>query len=180
MSRPPADVEPVIKPPFPITFESEIIAGFGRGLSELGIPTANINIMSPLDSLDNGIYYGYCRVTPVDCNECEVKRANGKAVDFNFGRQLEKCDQVALPMVMSVGYNPFYKNTTKAAEVHIMHKFPNNFYGAHIRYTVLGYIRPELDYTTREALIADINKDIDYANFALLTPSCQEYKSLVA
>ncbi|KAF9898030.1 riboflavin kinase, partial [Lobosporangium transversale] len=52
------------------------------------------------------------------------------------------------PMVMSLGWNPFYKNEKKSAEVHIMHNFHRDFYGDELRVIVLGYIRPELDYTT--------------------------------
>ena len=32
--------------------------------------------------------------------------------------------------VMSVGWNPFYKNTKRSAEVHIMHEFADDFYGS--------------------------------------------------
>lgn len=73
-------------------------------------------------------------------------------------------------MVMSLGWNPYYKNEKLTAvsrtpcdmvnkrlsemldviqEVHIMHKFPTDFYGHYLDVIVLGYIRPELDYTSR-------------------------------
>lgn len=63
-------------------------------------------------------------------------------------------------MVMSIGWNPFYQNKEKAAEIHIMSKFERDFYGAELEFIVLGYVRPELDYTTKEALIEDILTDI--------------------
>ena len=34
-------------------------------------------------------------------------------------------------------------------EIHIMHEFQSDFYGHHMKAVVLGYIRPELDYTSR-------------------------------
>lgn len=34
-------------------------------------------------------------------------------------------------------------------EIHIMHDFSSDFYGHEMRAVVLGYIRPELDYTSR-------------------------------
>lgn len=74
---------------------------------------------------------------------------------------------LVFPMVMSIGYNPFYKNTVRSAEVHIMHKFGADFYDAHMRLLLLGFIRPELDYTTLEALIQDINFDCVVAKNSL-------------
>lgn len=37
----------------------------------------------------------------------------------------------------------------RSQEVHIMHKYEEDFYGVEISVVVLGYIRPELDYTSR-------------------------------
>lgn len=67
------------------------------------------------------------------------------------------------PMVMSIGYNPFYKNTVRSAEVHILHGFGADFYGAPLRLEILGYVRPELDYVDRESLVRDIRTDIEVA-----------------
>lgn len=78
-------------------------------------------------------------------------------------RRLQKEDYQVWPMVMSVGWNPYYKNEKLTAEVHIMHQFPTNFYGHTMAVVVLGYIRPELDYISKEALIADINTDVKVA-----------------
>jgi len=36
-------------------------------------------------------------------------------------------------------------------EIHIMHPFNSDFYGHEMKAIVLGYIRPELDYTSRGA-----------------------------
>jgi len=58
-------------------------------------------------------------------------------------------DQVVLPMVMSLGSNPYYKNERMTAEIHIMHNFNADFYGYELKTLVLGYIRPEFDYTSR-------------------------------
>ncbi|KAG6895136.1 hypothetical protein C0992_002981 [Termitomyces sp. T32_za158] len=55
-------------------------------------------------------------------------------------------DTAVLPMVMSLGKNPFYNNERLSAEIHIMHDFQSDFYGLEMRAVVLGYIKPELDY----------------------------------
>eukprot|EP00043_Microstomoeca_roanoka_P009155 m.87205 g.87205 ORF g.87205 m.87205 type:complete len:152 (+) comp14496_c0_seq2:45-500(+) len=119
-----------------------VVKGFGRGSKELGIPTANF----PEDVVDNlpesvtqGIYYGWAQV-----DKGEVYKA-----------------------VMSVGWNPFYNNTKRSAEVHIMHEFPSDFYGSQLRMLVLGYIRPEQNFSSLDELIAAINNDIAMANSEL-------------
>jgi len=44
-------------------------------------------------------------------------------------------------------------------EVHIIHSFPKDFYGRHLNLSVLGFIRPEYDYISKESLIDDIKKE---------------------
>ena len=44
---------------------------------------------------------------------------------------------------------------------------------------MLGYIRPELDYTTKEALIKDINTDITIAQEVLAREPYLEYRTSV-
>jgi riboflavin kinase len=76
-------------PPFPIYLKGPVIKGFGRGSKELGIPTANLSDEHVQDAFkDTGIYFGYAQV-----------EGHGSVKE----------------MVMSVGYNPFYKNTVRSA-----------------------------------------------------------------
>jgi riboflavin kinase len=118
-----------------------------------------------------------------------------------------------LPAVLSIGYNPFYKNKTKSIvrlpryrpystcyekamlmqlqEIHIMpplsspsptaegagepgqvkfHKLPD-FYGTQLKLLILGYIRPEYDYVSLEALIEDIRVDCEVARKSLQRPA---------
>ena len=46
-------------------------------------------------------------------------------------------------MVMSIGWNPFYKNTEKTAEPWLLHEFPEDFYGEQLRLAV-SYQHPGL------------------------------------
>lgn len=78
------------------------------------------------------------------------------------------------PMVMSIGWNPYYKNTVRSVEVHIMQAFTggegdrsNDFYDSHMNLSVLGFIRPEYDYVSKESLVEDIKTDIDVAGRSL-------------
>lgn len=180
MSRPAANIPETATEPYPVVGKSHIVSGFGRGSSELGIPTANIPIDDNLNGLDAGIYFGWCKLKPNTDSPCPepVRRGtNGDLVAFNNGSKLEGEELDVLPMVMSIGWNPFYSNKEKAAEMHIMKKFGDNFYGSLVEYSVLGYIRPELDYTTKEALIEDINIDIKIALESLALPGYSKFAS---
>ncbi|WVQ71109.1 hypothetical protein IAR50_000634 [Cryptococcus sp. DSM 104548] len=82
-----------------------------------------------------------------------------------------KEDEKVWPMVMSVGWNPYFNNEKITAEVHIMHPFKADFYGHHMSVLVLGYIRPELNYVSKEALIEDIRTDARVALNSLARPA---------
>ena len=116
-------------PKLPITFEGEVIKGFGRGSKELGCPTANIPIEPYEDLLKeypNGVYFGYSSFT------------NPRSPHY----------KKSFPTAMSIGWNPYYKNEKKTIEAHLIRTFDEDFYGEHIRIDVLGYIRPEWNFTS--------------------------------
>jgi riboflavin kinase len=104
-----------------------VVKGFGRGSKELGIPTgkflpnvspsknSEIFVLANLDEdtvaalppdLATGIYYGWAQL-----------------IDKNFS-------EVIYPMVMSIGWNPFYKNEKKSAVSPTLrsHNFMASFY----------------------------------------------------
>lgn len=158
--------------PYPLTMEGKVISGFGRGSkevsftpfhtsfrrhtdeinSQLGIPTANLPVDSSvtpwIDTVPSGVYFGYASLF--------LSESGGSPEVF--------------PMVMSIGYNPFYKNTVRSAEVHVLHKFEKDFYDKHMRLLVLGFVREEQDYKSLEALVEDINFDCEVAKGSLRRP----------
>ncbi|GAB5593461.1 riboflavin kinase [Umbelopsis nana] len=140
--------------PYPLKLTGTVVKGFGRGSKELGIPTANLS-NDALDKLcsafDTGVYYGW---TSIEADKSTV-----------------------YPMVMSLGWNPYYNNEKRSAEVHIMHKFDQDFYGAAIKVIVAGYVRAEQNYPSLEALIEDINTDIEVARQSLQRPAYEALKS---
>ncbi|KAI3406019.2 FMN1 [Candida oxycetoniae] len=179
MTRPETVVPEAPTSPYPIHNSASIISGFGRGSSELGIPTANIPVNTELNNLPTGIYYGWCKVHPDKSKSCDSthSRPDGKPIIFNHGNNLQIEELKVFPMVMSIGWNPFYHNREKAAEIHIIQNFKSgDFYGAKVEYIVLGYIRPELNYTTKEALIEDIQLDIQIAKKILERKEYAEYE----
>ncbi|EPX73580.1 riboflavin kinase Fmn1 [Schizosaccharomyces octosporus yFS286] len=139
-----------VEAPYPIRFEGKVVHGFGRGSKDLGIPTANVSedsIQELLKHKDSGVYYGFAMVS-----------------------------QHIFPMVMSVGWNPYYKNTVRSAEVHLINRKGLDFYDQQIRVIVLGYIRPELNYEGVQKLIEDIQIDIQVALNSLERPDYAHYK----
>ncbi|XP_039606620.1 riboflavin kinase isoform X2 [Polypterus senegalus] len=128
-----------------------VVRGFGRGSKELGIPTANFpeSVVDNLPSdMKTGIYYGWACVGNSDVHR----------------------------MVMSIGWNPFYKNTKKSMETHIIHKYKEDFYGETLSIAILGYIRPETSFNSLDALIKAIHNDIEEARKQLDLPEHQKFK----
>lgn len=167
--------------PFPLVSGfQEVIAGFGRGSAELGIPTANVTpeqLPNGFHELELGAYFGFARLRP------KVTSTQITPDDkFNYGKYLEKenGDLDVLPVVLSIGLNPFYGNKHKTVEVYVMHEFHHSFYGAEINICVLGFIRRELNYTSVEALISDIQLDIEIANEVLKTPEYDDCRKLIS
>ena len=142
----------------PLRLQSTVVRGFGRGSSDLGIPTANLDRSNcqaksvplgtnpSLANLPTGIYWGYGRIGN---------------------------DRVYTSAI-SIGYNPTYGNSEKTVEPHLIASESDprrhssscgetvlqDFYDQPIRLTVVEYLRPELPFTTLENLIEAIKNDI--------------------
>ncbi|KAF9287018.1 riboflavin kinase [Mortierella alpina] len=181
-ARPKIVGPPTPEKPFPLKMSGTVIKGFGRGSKDLGIPTANLPeqaIEAQEKHMETGIYYGWAQVVVKNKPEHDnstTSLSTAESASSSTSSLATHCPATVYPMVMSLGWNPFYKNEKKSAEVHIMHDFHRDFYGDELRVVVLGYIRPELDYTTLEALIADINTDIEVAHRSLARPDYAAFK----
>lgn len=130
----------------------EVIKGFGRGSKQLGIPTANFppSVVKDLpEDLNTGVYFGFASVDKGDVYK----------------------------MVMSVGWNPYFKNNQKSMETHLMHTFDEDFYGKELRVCILEYIRCEKDFTSVDDLVKAIKCDIDTANIKLDTDKYSTYRN---
>ncbi|KAF2849556.1 riboflavin kinase [Plenodomus tracheiphilus IPT5] len=184
------------QPPFPIKLRGPVVKGFGRGSKELGIPTANIPLsglsIGGHDDLASGIYYGWCTLdhtsiptttTPTTVpsatpdTSLPPKSSNHAVADLEYPSSTTTTtttpstsqyqNQTVYPTVLSIGYNPYYKNTQRSIEIHILHSFDADFYGATLSLVILGFIRPEYDYVSKEALVEDIREDIRVAQRSL-------------
>ncbi|XP_041355832.1 riboflavin kinase-like [Gigantopelta aegis] len=135
----------------PYFAEGTVIKGFGRGSKDLGIPTANFpeHVVDKLpEDIACGVYYGWANV-----DSGEVYK-----------------------MVMSIGWNPFYKNTKKTMETHIMNVFKEDFYGSVLKTVMLGYIRPMTTFKSLDELITAIKSDIGTASDLLESKEAQDFK----
>lgn len=129
-----------------------VVKGFGRGSKELGCPTANfpvevVNHLPP--EIETGVYFGFAQVNNGDIHK----------------------------MVMSIGWNPFYQNSMKSMETHILHTFENDFYDQELKVIILGYLRPEKNFTSLNELIVAIQNDITEATKELNKEMYDKYKS---
>lgn len=97
-----------------------MVHGYNRGSKELGIPTANLCMeeLGEKGNLETGIYYGWSRLRG------EVYRA-----------------------VVSIGWNPFYHNTKKTIEAHLLHEL-SDFYDEQLDVMLLGYLRQECNFNS--------------------------------
>ena len=141
--------------------------------------------------MESGVYYGWAGISFENAFSDAAKAATPKTPQGNPQGSTQTTsshdEQIptesngsstrgeVFPMVMSIGWNPFYKNEVRSVEVHIIHQFKNDFYNALMNLSILGFIRPELDYKSMEALIADINFDIEVAKASLERPAYKEY-----
>ncbi|KAL6917804.1 hypothetical protein ACHAPO_000390 [Fusarium lateritium] len=179
MSSRPSVVGPDAGPeaPYPLHMEGKVISGFGRGSKELGIPTANLPVdeaLTPwISNMASGVYFGYASLA-LPSEHPDAPSASSNAAPQNGTEDaLLSAGAPAntpfhiFPMVMSIGYNPFYKNEVRSAEVHVLHKFTADFYDVPMRLLILGFIREEKDYKSLEALIEDINFDCEVAKNSL-------------
>ncbi|MBZ3882823.1 Riboflavin kinase [Sciurus carolinensis] len=128
----------------------QVVGGFGRGSKQLGIPTANF----PEQIVDNlsvdtstGIYYGWASVGSGD----------------------------VLKMV-SIGWNPYYKNMKKSMKTHIIHTFEEDSYGEIRSVAIFGYLRTEKNFDSLELLISAIQGDIEEAKKRLDLPEYLKLK----
>lgn len=129
-----------------------VIRGFGRGARELKCPTANFSfevVQKLPNELESGVYFGYAQLEKGDIHE----------------------------MVTSIGWNPFYQNSVKSMEIHILHEFEKDFYGEELKIIILGHIRPQRNFENLNELMDAINNDIIITRETLRREEVEKYKN---
>jgi riboflavin kinase len=154
----------------PIRLISTVVRGFGRGSSDLGIPTANLSREAcntdNFDDLPCGIYWGFCRIGEPQSESPTATTAVTASDDVYLGKVYKTA--------VSIGYNPTYGNEKKTVEPHLIASATDerrhasscgetvliDFYDQPIRLSVVGHLRPELPFEGLDKLIEAIKKDI--------------------
>lgn len=155
----PSPAHPNIHTPSPFPLVTTPSPAHRSNPPQLGIPTANLPVddtITPwIATAKSGVYFGWAALAlPAD----HPNHSSSSSTTSSFS---------VFPMVMSIGYNPFYNNTVRSAEVHVLERFGADFYGAEMRLLIVGYIRDEQNYDGLDALIEDINTDCDVARGSL-------------
>ncbi|KAF8992562.1 riboflavin kinase [Cyathus striatus] len=160
-----------LEAPYPLQMEGKVIRGFGRGSKELGIPTANLpvddNLTPWIADVKSGVYFGWVSLRLPPSHPNQPTTSSDTTTTTTTTAPEAHSGFSVYPMVMSIGYNQFYKNMVRSAEVHVLHEFGADSYGVEMRLLITGFIREEKDYTKLEALIEDINLDCDVARKSL-------------
>ena len=73
--------------------------------------------------------------------------------------------------VLNIGRRPTLEDgEQRTVELHILHKFTEDFYGQRMKAVVVGFIRPEMKFNGLEALVNRIKADIGIAKTQLDLP----------
>ena len=135
----------MIRSMLPIRMQSIVVRGFGRGSSDLGIPTANLDcqVLSSndnknkddnknnkglgawsipqqrapsLEDLPTGIYWGYARICHDDDDSSKPNEQQEDMATLSSSQQQQQVYTAAI----SIGYNPTYGNQQKTIEPHLI------------------------------------------------------------
>ncbi len=84
----------------------EVIKGFGRGSKELGVPTANLDAkcLASVDVIQKE------KRAPGEQGQGDQEEVSG----IYCGWASKGTEPQVYPMVMSIGWNPFYKNKERS------------------------------------------------------------------
>ncbi len=134
----------------PIFLEAEVVAGYGRGSKQLGVPTANLkpaDVRAKTSPLPHGVYFGFARLL-----------GEGKG------------DGAVRKMVMNIGKRPTFvkeNGPEESIEVHLMDYEGCDFYGGRLAVVICGFLRPEIKFDGLDALLNRIKTDIGMARSQL-------------
>ncbi|MCD6307850.1 MAG: bifunctional riboflavin kinase/FAD synthetase [Candidatus Latescibacteria bacterium] len=114
------------------SFSGSVVSGYGYG-KKLGVPTSNIEVEDDLKIMPGqGVYTGWLE--------------HGGAIH---------------EAVISIGSRPTFGYSDEAIEVH-MPDFDGDLYGERVTVGVTGHIRDIVRFDSKDELVEQIKKDIDY------------------
>jgi riboflavin kinase / FMN adenylyltransferase len=123
--------------------EGIVVRGDGRGSSQLGIPTANLDVAGDLALPANGVYAGHL---------------------------VEEPGGIRRPAATSVGVNPQFHTSGLRVESHVL-DFDGDLLGAPVSVSFEHRLRDEAAFATVDELVAQIHRDIRHTRRLLRQPS---------
>lgn len=69
--------------------------------------------------------------------------------------------------MLSIGWNPFFKNEKRTVEAYICHDYGRDFYDQEMRLIIVGFLRPQANFGSMDELIAEIAADVEFGQKAL-------------
>ncbi|CBZ55530.1 Riboflavin kinase / FAD synthetase domain containing protein, related [Neospora caninum Liverpool] len=130
-----------------------------------------------------GVYYGWAALHPLprtgrraegqgrsaESNEPLRDQAGGKNADT--GRTAGPAEKIKVyKTAMSIGYNPYFDNTSVTIEPYIYHEFDEDFVGSPITVVITGFLRSEASFSSFGHLIQAIQNDCEICRIALDHP----------
>ena len=135
----------------PIRLSATVVKGYGRGSKVLGIPTANLSMQELTENINNN----------------RDPNVNIDAIKTGIWYGFACLDGKIYKTATSIGWNPQFDNKEKTVEPHIIHEFPEDFYGERLTILLCGYIRDEMPFESIDSLIAAIKGDIERSKVEL-------------
>ena len=144
-----------------LLLQGQVSIGYGRGSKKLGIPTANLPHYNDLllqNNYQRGVYFGWGII--------ENDGSSGGDACKIYG------------CVANIGISPTFQgqeNAINIVEAHILDRnsntdsssssssSSNDFYGSNMRLALVSFLRPEQKFQSFDALINQINADINTA-----------------
>mmetsp|Transcript_752 Transcript_752/g.2500 ORF Transcript_752/g.2500 Transcript_752/m.2500 type:complete len:231 (+) Transcript_752:1321-2013(+) len=182
---------------FPLQINSHVIPGYKRGSKLLGCPTANLHIDDNIQQIIkdwNGVYVGWAKVSDQDHqgegnsdSTLVPTAAAGKASETSLSQNHEQNNisndsnaehyNRVFKSVLSIGQNPHFDGTQKTVEPHILHQFPEDFYGKRVKLLVCGFLREQEKYNSLDELIAAIQNDLKVGSELLDTSDLRQFEN---
>lgn len=125
----------------PHRVEGVVVHGEGRGGSELGFPTANLEVTAYAAVPADGIYAGWFSLIP---SAGDARR----------------------PAAISVGSNPTFSGRVRTVEAYVLDE-DADFYGRRVALDFVARLRPTERYDSVEALVTQIELDVRHTREVL-------------
>ena len=156
---------------------SRVASGHRRGGTQLGFPTANVELdastISLLAPYENDVFAGWgvvewiVEMPTATAVSGEAAAATPPPLIGTMSASPAGLSSV-YPVVFSVGKNPHFKDVALTMEVHFVTSrggpvFQRDFYGQIVRIVCVARLRGQLSFTSLDALIVAIKRDVELA-----------------